>query len=183
MKNGRDTALVIMFAVLSVIFLALIGQVPTLITGIRGIGYVFIIVYSINQSVSWLLYEGRRWRIFAQASLSMLLSLIFVQTLQLGTAMGTILNSFIADSIFNSLYKFFKRKNKPFRWILFAQIYYWTTQPIFLVPFALLFVPMEVFFPNYIPVISVMFPIMIIEAIVGSYIGYKIYRRVENLVE
>jgi len=40
---------------------------------------------------------------------------------------------------------------------------------------ALLFVPKEVFFSNYIPVISVMFPIMIIEAIVGSYIGYKIY--------
>jgi hypothetical protein len=33
-----------------------------------------------------------------------------------------------------------------------------------------------------IQVMSIMLPVMIIEAIAGSYIGYKIYRRVEKLV-
>jgi len=45
-----------------------------------------------------------------------------------------------------------------------------------------LFVPWEeVITTWFVPVMSVMLPIMIIEAIAGSYIGYKIYRRVEKL--
>ena len=58
MKNSRDLALVIMFAVLSFVFQALIGQVPSLITGVLGIGYAFTIVYSIIQSVAYLMYGG-----------------------------------------------------------------------------------------------------------------------------
>jgi xanthosine utilization system XapX-like protein len=46
-----------------------------------------------------------------------------------------------------------------------------------------LFYPFEQFLNNwFIPVMSVSLPVMVIEAIVGSYIGYKIYKRVEKLV-
>jgi hypothetical protein len=65
LKASRDITLVIMFSVLELVFQALIGQVPGLITGIEGIGYAFTIFYSIIQSVAYLMYEGRRWRIFA----------------------------------------------------------------------------------------------------------------------
>ena len=74
MISSRDLALIIVFAVLNFVFMLLIGQVPELITGVPGIGYVFTIVYSILQTVSWPLYKGRRWRIFAQGLLFSLLA-------------------------------------------------------------------------------------------------------------
>ena len=89
----------------------LVGQVPNLISGIPGINYVFTIVYSIFQTVSWLMYEGRRWRIFGQGLLLALLALLFIPPWTLSVAMATILYMFIVDLIFNSVYGFFKRKN------------------------------------------------------------------------
>ena len=120
MKNSRDIALIIMFAVLLFIFMALVGQVPNLITGIQGIGYAFTIIYSIIMTVSWLLYNGRRWCIFFQGLLMTILVFSFVPAWTLFTSIITILNMFIVDVFFNSLYKSFKRRDKLFRWIFFA---------------------------------------------------------------
>jgi hypothetical protein len=183
MTESRDITLVIMFAVLNFIFQALIGQVPSLITGIPGIGYAFTIVYSIVQSVAYLMYGGRRWRIFAQGLLISLLSLLFIPNWMLPTAMATIVNVLIVDSIFNSLYGKFKLNNRLFWWILLIQIYYWTTQPLLLLPFFSLFYPLELFIAEwFLPVMSIMLPIAIVEAVAGSYLGYGIYKRVEKLI-
>lgn len=182
MKNTRDLTLIIMFAVLSLIFMTLIGQVPNLITGIPGIGYVFTITYSILQSVTWLLYEGRRWRILTQGSLFSLLALFLVPAWTQLSAIVTILNMFIVDLVFNSFYESYKKKNKTRWWILLAQVYYWATHPLLLLPFSTLFFPFEGFLNNwFIPIMSVMFPVVIVEAIAGSYLGYKIYLRVEKI--
>ena len=182
MTNSRDVALIIMFAVLSFVFQVLIGQVPSLITGITGIGYVFTIVYSITQTVAWLMFEGRRWRIFGLGVLSSLIALTFIPTWTPPVAIATIVNNLIVDVIFNSLHESFERKNKLVWWVVLAQVYYWATHSIWALLFYSLFIPLEEVLTNwFIPIGSVMIPVMIIEAIAGSYIGYKIYSRVEKL--
>jgi hypothetical protein len=182
LQKTRDLTLVIFFAVVELVFQALIGQVPGLITGIEGIGYVFTIIYSIVQSVAYLMYEGRRWRIFAQGLLHALIAFPLIPTFILPVALAAIVNTLIVDVIFNSLYGRFKGANKLFVWILVVQVYYWSTQPLWLVPIFSFFVPLEEFIVAwFVPVMSVMLPIMIIEAVVGSYLGYKIYQRVEKI--
>ena len=184
MISSRDLALIIVFAVLTLIFMFLIGQVPELITGIPGISYVFTIVYSINQTVSWLMYEGRRWRILAQGLLVSLLALLFIPTWNRPAAMATTINAFIVDVVFNSFYGFFEQKNKRLWWAILSQVYYWSTHSLWIVLFAsLFFYPFEFMIEQwFIPIMSIMLPIMIVEGIAGGYIGYKVYRRVEKLV-
>jgi hypothetical protein len=181
-KNSRDIALVIMFAALSFVFNLLIGQVPSLITGIPGIAYVFTIVYSIIQSVAYLMYGGRRWRILLQALLLSLLYFLFIPSWTLPVALATISNMLIVDIIFNSFYGKFKRDNTLFRWILALQVYSWTAHSFMLLPFLSLFIPMAAVI-SYFSLVTVMLPMIIIEAIAGSYIGYKIYGRVEKISE
>jgi hypothetical protein len=171
-----------MFAAISFVFNALIGQLPSLITGLEGMAYVFTIVYSIIQSVAYLMYGGRRWRILAQALLLSLLYFLFMGW-TLPVAMATITNMFIVDLIFNSFHEKFKRDNRLFRWILALQVYSWTTHSFIVLAFLLLFVPMDAVIALFVPLMSVMLPIIIIEAIAGSYIGYKIYGRVEKISE
>jgi hypothetical protein len=174
-----------MLAVMGFVFLVLIGQIPSLITGIPGIAYAFDIVYSILQSVSWLMFEGRRWRIVAQGSLLSLLALIVIPVWNPAIAMSTVINMLIVDLVFNSFYRLFKRKKMLQQWLILGQVYYWSTHSLWVLLFSsLLFYPFEVVLENwFIPIMLVMLPVIIIEAVVGSYLGYKIYRRVEKLAE
>jgi hypothetical protein len=181
MENSRDLALVVMFAAISFVFNASAGQVPSLITGIPGIAFVFTIVYSIIQSVAYLMYEGRRWRILAQALLLNLLYFLFIPSWTLPILMGTITNMFIVDLVFNSFYGKFKRDNKLFRWILALQVYSWITYGFMILPFLSLFIPMEAVIKYFVTIGIVWLPIMTVEAVAGSYIGYKIYKRVERI--
>ena len=183
MKNSRDIALVIMFAALSFVFNLLIGQVPSLITGIPGIAYAFTIVYSIIQSVAYLMYGGRRWRILLQALLLSLLYFLFIPSWTLPVALATISNMLIVDIIFNSFYGKFKRDNRLFRWILALQVYSWTAYSFIVLPFLSLFIPMEAVIAYFVSLGIVWLPVTIIEAVAGSYIGYKTYRRVERFSE
>ena len=183
MKNSRDLALIVMFAAISFVFNASVGQVPSLITGIPGIAFVFTIVYSIIQSVAYLMYGGRRWRILAQALLLNLLYFLFMPSWTLPIVMATITNMFIVDLIFNSLHGKFKRDNRLFRWILALQVYSWITYSFMVLPFLLLFIPMEAVITYFVTIGIVWLPIIIVEAVAGSYIGYKIYRRVERISE
>ena len=183
MINSRDLAVIIVFSVLTIIFMFLIGQIPELITGIPGMAYIFTIVYSINQTVSWLMYEGRRWRILTQGLLVSLLGLLFIPTWTRPTAMATTINALIVDVVFNSLYGFFEKKKNHLWWVILSQVYYWSMHSLWIVFFAsLFFYPFEYMVEQwFIPIVSLMLPIIIIEGIAGGYIGYKIYRRVEKL--
>ena len=183
MKNSRDLALIVMFAAISFVFNASVGQIPSLITGIPGIAFVFTIVYSIIQSVAYLMYGGRRWRILAQALLLNLLYFLFIPSWTPPVVMATITNMFIVDLIFNSLYGKFQRDNRLFRWILALQVYSWITYSFMVLPFLLLFIPMEAVIAYFVTIGIVWLPIIIVEAVAGSFIGYKIYRRVEKISE
>lgn len=165
------------------VFMVLIGQIPRLITGIPGITYAFHIVYSILQSVSWLMFEGRRWRIVAQGLLISLLALTIIPVWTPAIALSTIVNMLIVDLVFNSFHGFFEKKKMLFQWLILGQVYYWSTHSLWVLLFSsLLFYPFEALLKNwFIPIMSVMLPIMIIEAIAGGYLGYQIYRRVKKV--
>jgi hypothetical protein len=182
-KSSRDIALIIMFAVLNLVLVIMIGQLPELITGIPAIGYVFIIFYAITGSVALLMYEGRRWRLFMQSLLFSSIALISIQIWTPTAAIVTILTAFIIDVVFNSIYELFKRKNKLQWWVILSQVYSWTTQPIWTLLFVALFIaPFEAVLRTwFIPIILVMLPVIIIQAIVGGYLGYKIYLRVAKI--
>jgi hypothetical protein len=160
----------------------MIGQVPRLITGIPGIGYALTVVYSITITVSFLMYEGRRWRMFAQGLLFTLLSLTTAQSDILAAVISSTISVFALDLVFNSVYVSFKKRGQLIRWAIFGQVFYWALSP-FVILFTLsLFYPLQgVIATWFIPVMSIMLPVMVIEAIAGGYIGYQIYRRVERI--
>jgi hypothetical protein len=111
-----------MFAVLSLVLMVSIGQIPELITGIPAIGYAFIIFHAITGSVALLIYEGRRWRIFTQGLLFSLIALLSIQIWTPTAALVAILTSFIIDVAFNSYYGIFKVKNKLFWGVIPSQV-------------------------------------------------------------
>jgi hypothetical protein len=180
--NSRDLALVAMFVALSFVFKELFGQIEAF-TGIPGSDFALTIIYSIIQSVAYLMYGGRRWRILAQALLLNLLYFLFIPTWIPPVLMATVLNWFIVDIVFNSFYGKFERDNRLFRWILALQIFAWTTYSFMLLPFLSLFIPLEDVIAYFAAFGIVWFPVTIAEAVAGSFIGYKIFRRVEKISE
>jgi hypothetical protein len=182
MMDRKDLTLVIMFAVLNFVFAALIGQVPRLITGIPGIGYMLIIFYSITISVALLFYQGRRWRFLTQAIIFGLLTLSFgTSIMAMLTKISLIINAFVLDVIFNSLYPKFEKKNKLMFWLILSQIYYWSTDSLWLVLVNLLIYPWEAVIASWYIIMPFVLPIMVSEAIAGGYIGYQIFQRVKKI--
>jgi len=127
MISSRDLALIVLIAVVNFVFLALVGQVPRVITGIPGIGYAFSIFYA-----------------------------------------------------FNSGYPFFQKKNRLVWLSIFGSLFYFGAGPYLDVLILSLFYPPTIIAPA-LTALSLMFPVIIVEAIAGGYIGYKIYKRVEKL--
>lgn len=183
MKNSRDLSMIIVFAVLNFIIMLTIGQVVSMITSLPFLAYAITILYAINASVAWLMYEGRRWRILVQGILFNTLAALFIPSYLVPSAFAGILNVLTADLIFNSFYGSFKTKDKLVWWIILLSVFFWVMSPVWvLVFFSSLVYPLEtVLSVFFIPAMSAMLPVIIIEAIAGGYIGYKIYRRVEKL--
>jgi hypothetical protein len=172
-----------MFAVLNIVLMVLIGQIPELITGIPAIGYAFNIFYAITGSIALLMYEGRRWRIFTQSLLFNSLAIFLVRIYTPIAAVVSILASFIMDVVFNSFYESFRKRNKLLWWGILSQVYSHTTQPVWTLLFVSVFLaPFEAVLSTwFFPVICMVLPVIIIEAIAGGYLGYKTYLRVEKL--
>jgi len=182
MKNSKDLALIIVFAVLNFTIMLITNQITSLIY-MTGLSYVFTILYAINASVAWLMYEGRRWRILAQAILFNTLASLLIPSRTIPLAIAGIVHAFTADLIFNSFYGYFESRNRLLWWIILLQIFFWATQPFWILVFlASLVYPLEsVITIFFIPTMTIGLPIMTISAIAGAIIGYKIYRRVENI--
>ena len=180
--DRKDLTLIIMFAVLNFVFAAIIGQVPRLITGIPGIGYMLIIFYSITISVSSLFYQGRRWRFLMQAILFAILTLsLGASSAALISKISLIINAFVLDTVFNSFYDSFKKRNNLKWWVIFGQVYYWTTESFWLVLVNLMFYRWEPVIATWYTIMPFILPIMIIEAIAGGYLGYKIFQQVKKI--
>lgn len=182
--DSKDLAVTIMFAVLGFVFLVLIAQVPYLITGLPGVGYIFNIFYNIIYSFSLLYYKGKRWLFLLQCIIFQLLTLVVPGSFAPGILVAKIpflINVFILDVVFNSLYGFFRKKNNLVWWSVLGQVYFWTVQPFLILLFYSLFIFIEgISLEWFVPIMSTMLPIMIIEAVIGGYLGYRIYERIEK---
>lgn len=182
--DTKDLAATIMFAVLGFVFLVLIAQVPYLITGLPGVGYVFNIFYNIIYSFSLLYYKGKRWLFLLQGIIFQLLTLVIPGSFAPNILVAKIpflINVFILDVVFNSLYGFFRKNNNLVWWSVLGQVYFWTVQPFLILLFYSLFIFIEgISLEWFVPIMSIMLPIMIVEAVIGGYLGYRIYERVEK---
>jgi hypothetical protein len=179
----KDLSFVIVFAVLNFLIFLIANQITNLFPITLGLSYIFTVLYAINASVAWLMYEGRRWRILAQAIVFNTLTAVFVPSSVFVLSIAGIVHAFTADLIFNSFYGYFKLKNKLVWWIILLQVFFWATSPLWTLVFlASLVYPLEnVLTLFFIPAMTIGLPIMLIEAIAGGYIGHKIYRRVEKI--
>ncbi|MFC1486380.1 hypothetical protein ACFLRN_01655 [Thermoproteota archaeon] len=187
MWPSRDIAYLVLISVLTIVDFALVLQFFALFIALPGIAYFVDIFGSILTGLSFLLYRGRRWRMFAQGVLLALLSL----PVYLGPGYGPfdfvvrisiIIKLFIVDVIFNSLYGRFERRNKLYWLTILLVVYFFTTGPaIDMLYFSLLGAPFEVLWVVY-SFVFLMLPLIIFVAIVGGSIGYRIYRRVEKIV-
>ncbi len=183
MWGTRDLTLVILLAVVSFIYTQLIGQLGNLVTGIQGFNYFFIIGHMIFVSFGFLIYGGRRWRLLLQGILAALLTLTTFLSgapFDIVSKIPMILTSFFGDLIFNSFYSRFENQNK-LNWLaLLVVIGYMLILPVFVSLNMFLFYPPQAL-NSYISVYVLLFPVTLIETIIGGYIGYQIYRRVKNI--
>ena len=183
MWRSRDLALVITISVLSLIYTTFVSQIGNMLTGISSFNYLFTIGHAILISVALLLYEGRRWRLFAQC---ILVAIIFIPTYQGGTPfdplarLPIIVDGFLVDIVFNSSYGFFEKRNQLIWWAILSVTIYCTTNPFFYMLNLYLFYPTEILI-SFMSVAFFMLPVIFIESVIGGYFGYKIYERVKRV--
>lgn len=183
MWETRDLTLVILLAVVSFIYTQLIGQLGNLITGIQGFNYFFIIGHMIFVSFGFLIYGGKRWRLLLQGILAALLTLTTFLSgvpFDIVSKIPMILTSLFGDLIFNSFYSQFENQNK-LNWLaLLVVIGYMLMLPVFVSLNMFLFYPPQAL-NSYISVYVLLFPVTLIETIIGGLIGYQIFKRVKNV--
>ena len=180
--NSRDVALIIMLAVTGFVYTALVFQLGFLVSGIPGSNYLFVIGQAIWNSIAYLLFEGKRWRLVFTITL---FGLLTMPTSAMGTPFNIlpriplILNGLQLDIIMNTVYPFFKRKNK----LMWAAIIF--SLENFIIDGILRIATYPVFYSieyasTFIGIFFMMLPIIIIESVAGGYLGFKIYHKISN---
>jgi hypothetical protein len=181
--RSRDLALVIMISVLSFIYTIFVSQIGNIITGIPSFNYLFTVGHAILISVAMLLYEGRRWRLFAQC---ILVAILFTPTYQGGTPfdplarLPIVIDAFFVDIVFNSAYGFFEKRNQLVWWAILCVIFYCLTNPFYFMLNLYLFYPTEIL-TSFMSVAFFMLPVIFVESAIGGYFGFKIYERVKRI--
>lgn len=180
MWSSRDLTLVIITAVVVFVLTLLIFQNATIITGIVGSNYIFTFGMALLVSLTFLLFEGRRWRFFAHNLLVAILS--FPTTLggppyDIFPRLVLILTGFPADLIVNSLYNMFKKDDKLVFWSILSALFFFLVLPFLQIQFFPLFLPKQIVevFTN---IVIIMLPWIIGGSIIGGFFGYKIYLRI-----
>lgn len=169
-------------AVLGLVSTALIAQMAGLISGIPGANYVFTIILAVQTTISFLLYEGRKWRFFVQFSI---FTLLILPTYLGGTPFAVqtrihfIIAAFVADLVINSFYKSAVRNGRIKLWSVLGSLMFWVILPFFgllILPF---FVPLDTIalFAN---AVLLLLPVIIIESVAGGYLGYRIFLRLKK---
>ena len=182
MWSSRDLALVIVTAVVVFVFTLLIFQNATLITGIVGSNYIFTFGMALLVSLTFLLFEGRRWRFFMH---NLLVAILTFPTTLGGTPydvfprLVVILAGFPTDLILNSLYTKFKENDRLVYWSILSGLFFFLFLPFLQRLFFPLFLPEQVL-EGFTTIVIVMLPWIIGGAIVGGFFGYKIYLRIDQ---
>jgi len=180
MWSSRDIALVIITSVLVFVVSVTVFQIPKIVTGDGSFVYVTTIGMAFLISLTFLLFEGRRWRFFAHNTLVVILSLptSFIGTpFDVFPRLVSFLAGFQADLILNIFYQRFSDSNKLVWWSILVCLEFFSVLPLL----QLLLFP--IYFPQ--PVIQgftyaliLMSPWIIVGAIAGGYFGYKMYQKI-----
>ena len=182
MWKSRDLTIVIILAVVSFIYTTFVGQLGNLLTGIQGLNWFFIMGHIIFISFGFLMYEGRRWRLLLQGLLTALLTLTTYLSgapFDILSKMPMIATSFFVDLIFNSLYDFFKKRNRLLWLAILVTIAFSLMLPVFISLNMYLFYPPQALY-MFINVYVLLLPLTIVETVVGAITGTMIYRRVRK---
>ena len=177
--SSRDIALVIITAVLVFVLTVLIFQVATMITGVQGTSFIFTFAFATFISLTFLLFEGRRWRFFCHNTLYALLSL--------PTSTGGIpydifprlvimLAGFILDLIVNSFYNYFESRDRLMWWSVVTGLVTFLIIPFMQILIFPIYFSSE-FVTAYTNTVILMSPFLIGGGLVGGYLGYKLYKR------
>jgi hypothetical protein len=131
-----------------------------------------------------LYYKGKRWLFLLQGLIFQLLTQVIPSSFAPAILVAKIpflINMFILDVVFNSLYGVFRKNNNLVWWAILGQVYFWTTQPFLILLFYSLFIFIEgISIAWFIPIMSIMLPIMILEAIIRGNIGFRIYQQLKK---
>jgi hypothetical protein len=182
MWSSKDICYIIFMAVLGFVSTALIVQMAGLISGIRGSNYVFTIILAVQTTISFLLFEGRRWRFFVQFSI---FTLLIIPTHLGGVPFAVesrihfIITALVADLIINSFYDKFRKRGKLKWWSISGSLLFWVMLPFFSLVVRPLFFSLEavLLFAN---VVLLLLPVIVIESVVGGYLGYLIFLRLRK---
>ena len=119
MWSSKDVSLIIIFASLGLAFQATIKELPQLMTGIPGIGYILSIGNVIIINTAFLMFEGKRWRFaFFGALYTLLISVVFalVGSNVVLRSLPMVIGIVIQDIIYNSFYNHFAEQNR-LKWL------------------------------------------------------------------
>jgi hypothetical protein len=180
--SSRVLALVIFIAVVSFIYAFLVGQLGALITGIFGLNYLLIFGHAMIISFGLLLYKGKRWTFFLQGILVFLLVLPTYQgglPFDVLARIPILINTLLGDITFNSYYDFFKKRNQLIWWAILSVTVFWVSSPFLFMLNMYIFYPPELLI-QFMNLALLMLPVIIIESIIGGYLGYKIYEKVKH---
>ncbi|TRO54784.1 hypothetical protein E2P63_00645 [Candidatus Bathyarchaeota archaeon] len=182
MWSSKDVACIICMAALSFVSTVLVGQMATLITGLHGANYCLTIIYAILTGFSMLIYEGRRWRFLTQYSIFTLLIIpthLSGSPFALPTKFHFMLTAFVIDLLFNTFYKTARSRGKMMLWSVSGVTLFYLLMPSFSLLIRPLFYSPEAVavFAN---MVLMLLPVIIVESIVGGYLGYKIHRRLRK---
>jgi hypothetical protein len=178
----KEIALIILFAVIAFIYQGSIGQLPLLISGIPGLGYLLVIGLRIIYGTAFLIFEGRRWRYFFFIVLfCLLLSFIhvYLNPIYVFANVPTLITGFLSDLIFNSFYERFQRQGK-LKWLAILQMTFTSAIDVFLRIFILPIIMPPEFTSTLTSVTLILFPLILFYGILGGYIAFKIHFRVRS---
>jgi len=182
--SSRDVALVIITAVISFVYAVFVGQMGTILTGISGVNYIFTIGMALTVSLTFLLFEGRRWRFFFHNTLFLLITFPTFLTgppYSLLHRIPTFLCGIQADIILNSFYPRFKRRNQLVLWSIIVGVEFFLINPFLQIILFPLFVSPEIVMV-FVDVALLLLPVIIAESVFGGYLAYKVYERVKKIV-
>jgi hypothetical protein len=154
-----------------------------LFTGIPGINYFFSIGIALWICTSFLIFEGRRWRLFLTVFIFILLTFpVYVMGVpyDVSARIPGILNALLADIIFNSFYLSSKKKNRLLHWTVIAGILFLLQDIIIRVLMYPIFYSIE-YVMTFLNVTLWLLPVILIEGLVGAYLGFKIYQVIKDL--
>lgn len=181
MWSSKDICYIILMAVLGFVSTVLVVQMAGLISGIPGANYVFTIILAVQTTVSFLLFEGRRWRFFVQFSV---FTLLIFPTYLGGAPFAVskihfVITALVADLIINSFYDKFRRRGKLKWWSISGSLLFWVMLPFFSLVIRPLFFSLEAVF-LFANVVLLLLPVIVIESVAGGYLGYRIFMRLRK---